>query len=103
MVKYDPDHFGAYGFVRHAQIRTTTTINLEDVFVRLSEFEAAGHAKREGDRIAVDLTAAGIDKLLSRGRIAVPMTITVARASQGAVAKVTAAGGKVVLPSKAED
>lgn len=99
MIKYAPDHFGAYGFVRHAQIEETKAINLEDLLGRLSEFEAAGHAKQDGPRILVDLTAAGIDKLLSRGRIDVPMDVTVARASEGAVAKVTAAGGKVILPS----
>jgi len=98
MIKYDPDHFGAYGFFRHAQIRETKAINIEDVLGRLSELEAAGHAKRDAGRVAVDLTAAGFDKLLSRGRVALAMDITVARASEGAVAKVAAAGGKVILP-----
>jgi len=97
MIKYDPDHFGRHGFTRHAQIRGTTAIDLEDLARRLAEFEAVGHATRDNSRINVDLTAAGIDKLLGSGRVAVPMRITVAKASEAALAKVSGAGGEVVL------
>lgn len=102
MVKYAPDHFGRHGFTRHAQIRETTAINLEDLAARLAALEGAGHATREGDRVRVDLTAAGIDKLLGRGRVSMPLEIVVARASESAVAKVAGAGGKVVLPEGPE-
>src|SRR5205807_1689947 len=46
-------------------------------------------------------TAAGIDKLLGSGRVAVAMRITVAKASEAALAKVADAGGEVVLPAAA--
>ena len=101
MLKYDPDHFGRHGFVRHAQMRETTAIDLEDLVRRLDELESAGHAKKDNSRIDVNLTAAGIDKLLGSGRVAVAMRITVAKASEAAVAKVAGAGGEVVLPAKA--
>jgi len=101
MLKYDPDHFGRHGFVRHAQMRETTAIDLEGLVRRLDELESAGHAKKDNSRIDVDLTAAGIDKLLGSGRVAVAMRITVAKASEAAVAKVAGAGGEVVLPAKA--
>jgi len=101
MIKYDPDHFGRHGFTRHAQMRATSAIDLEDLGRRLAEFEAAGHATRDNSRITVDLTAAGIDKLLGSGRVAVPMRITVAKASEAALAKVAGAGGEVVLPAAA--
>jgi len=99
MLKYDPDHFGRHGFTRHAQMHETTSIDLEDLVRRLGEFEAAGHVKKDDSRIEVDLTAAGIDKLLGSGRIKKPMRIAVAKASKAAVAKVAGAGGEVVLPS----
>lgn len=99
MIKYDPDHFGHHGFVRHALKRETKAVNLEDLFRLLPVLEANGHAKREGPRVHIDLSAAGIDKLLSRGRVEEAMRITVARATETAVAKVAAAGGEVVLPS----
>jgi len=100
MVKYDPMHFGRHGFTRHAQIRETNAIDLEDLVRRLAEFEAAGHAAKDNSRINVDLTAAGFDKLLGSGRVGVPMRITVAKASGAAVSKVSRAGGEVVLPPK---
>jgi len=98
MIKYDPEHFGPRGFFRHAQPRETNSIDLEDLARRIGEFEAAGHAKKDNSRIDVDLTAAGIDKLLGSGRVTIAMRITVAKASPAAVAKVSGAGGEVVLP-----
>src|SRR5437762_2765802 len=99
MIKFDPEHFGRHGFTRHAQMHPVTAIDLEDLAGRLAEFEAAGHATKDNSRINVDLTAAGIDKLLGSGRVAVAMRITVAKASEAALAKVAGAGGEVVLPA----
>lgn len=101
MIKYDPEHFGPRGFFRHAQPRPTNAIDLEDLARRIGEFEAAGHAKKDDSRINIDLTAAGIDKLLGSGRVTRAMRITVAKASPAAVAKVSGAGGEVVLPGDA--
>lgn len=103
MIKYDPDHFGRHGFYRHAQKRETSSINLEDLVLRIPDLEGQGHAKRSGSSVEVDLTAAGIDKLLGRGRVSIPMQITVAQASESAVSKVADAGGKVVLPSAKQE
>src|SRR5207253_9688239 len=99
MIKYDPYHFGRHGFTRHAQMHPVTAIDLEDLARRLAEFEAAGHATKDNSRIHVDLTAAGIDKLLGSGRVAVAMRITVAKASEAALATVADDGGEVVLPA----
>jgi large subunit ribosomal protein L15 len=101
MIKYDPDHFGRHGFTRHAQMHETTAIDLEDLGRRLSEFQAAGHATTDNSRIEINLTAAGIDKLLGSGRVTRAMRITVAQASEAAVAKVARAGGEIVLPAAA--
>lgn len=46
----------------------------------------------------VDLTAAGVDKLLGAGSIASAVTVTVESASPSATRKIEAAGGKVVTP-----
>ena len=69
LVKYMPDHFGRHGFTRHAQKHEVSVINLDELAHRVADFEAAGHAKRSGSAVEVDLTAAGIDKLLGGGRI----------------------------------
>ena len=46
----------------------------------------------------IDLTAAGIGKLLGSGNVAGKFTVKVESASAGAIEKVKAAGGSVVLP-----
>ena len=103
MVKYDPQHFGRHGFTRHAIIRETAVINLEQLAARVPELEAQGHAKKAGDGFEVDLTAAGIDKLLGGGRVASALRITVSAASEQAKAKVQKAGGQVLLPEDSKE
>ena len=103
MIKYDPDHFGRHGFKRHAMLHKVAVINLEQLSKRVAEFEAQGHAKRAGGGIEVDLTAAGIDKLLGGGRASSAFKITVAAASEQAKAKVQEAGGQVLLPEEAKE
>jgi large subunit ribosomal protein L15 len=48
----------------------------------------------------IDLTAAGYGKLLGSGSVSGKLTVKVASASAGAVEKVKAAGGQVLLPPK---
>ena len=101
MLIYDPDHFGAHGFFRHAQgTEPETTINLEILIEQLPALEASGVATRAGTGFSVDLAKAGIDKLLGSGRVPIPLTIHVASASEKAIAKVAGAGGAVNLPEK---
>ncbi len=49
----------------------------------------------------IDLTAVGIGKLLGSGDVVGKFTVKVESASAGAIAKVTKAGGNVVLPAGA--
>ncbi len=96
MLINEPDHFGAHGFFRHAQgTEPETTINLDILMEHLPALEAAGHATRAGKGWSVDLTKAGVEKLLGSGRVPIPLTVTVASASEKAIAKVAAAGGTV--------
>ena len=55
-----------------------------------------GFASKEGDAYSVNLTEAGIDKLLGTGNIEVAVNVTVAEASEKAREKVAAAGGSIV-------
>jgi len=96
MIINDPDHFGAHGFFRHAQgTEPETTMNLDDLVEQLPSLQAGGHAAKAGAGWNVDLTAAGVEKLLGSGRVPIPLTVTVASASEKAIAKVAAAGGAV--------
>ncbi len=96
MIKYDPDHFGHHGFVRHAaDTEPETTIDLEQLVGRLPTFEASGWASHSGETWSVDLRMAGIDKLLGSGRAPIPLKITVVSATERAIRKVAEAGGEV--------
>lgn len=98
MIKYDPDHFGHHGFVRHAQgTERETAINLEAVLDRLPVFEEKGYAVREDSFIVVDLEKAGFDRLLGKGQLTIALKVRVPYASEAAVARVVAAGGSVDL------
>ncbi len=100
MLIYEPNHFGAHGFFRHAQdTEPPTAINLEILLERLPALESAGAAVRSGQGWTVDLAKAGIDKLLGSGRVPIPLTVSVASASEKAIAKVAAAGGAVNTPA----
>jgi large subunit ribosomal protein L15 len=97
MIKYDPDHFGAYGFVRHAATRKAKLfVNVGDLEDRLPEFSLKGAVHRKDEGYKVDLTMIGIDKLLGAGRANLPLEVIVAEATESAKVKVEAAGGKVI-------
>jgi len=84
-------HFGRVGFKRHPSIsKANIVINvgrLEERFPGLTE---------------IDLTAAGIDKLLGAGGVAAALTVKVGTASPSAVEKIQAAGGSVETTEAAE-
>ncbi len=96
MLIYDPDHFGAHGFVRHHHgLGETLSINVEDVDRQLEALVEKGFAAKAGDVFEVDLGKAGYAKLLGGGRATRAMKIAVAVATEAAKAKVQAAGGEV--------
>ena len=103
MLIYEPDHFGAHGFFRHHDgLGQTFSINVQDVERRLDGFVAQGAAAKSGDAFDVDLGKAGFQKLLGGGRATVALRITVAAATDGAKAKVAAAGGAVTTTEPAD-
>ena len=85
-------YWGRVGFKRHAP--TSDAENITNVG-RLEEM-FPGQAE-------IDLGAAGYDKLLGAGSVRGTLTVTVARATDSAVSKIEAAGGKVVVSGDAGD
>jgi large subunit ribosomal protein L15 len=76
--------WGRTGFTSKTRTVADVTINVGDLVQQFGEGE-------------INLTAAGFTKLLASGRIDAKLTIKVAKATQGAVAKIEAAGGSVTL------
>ena len=71
------------------------TINVSELQESLDEYITKGFAVKEGDAYSVDLTKAGIDKLLGSGNIEVPVNVTVSQSSDKARQKLEASGGSI--------
>ncbi len=98
-VKYDPKHFGRYGFTRpkSPSERPLNTINVGQIDEQLDEFLQKGYAKKVENKIELDLSKANIDKLLGSGNLKKALIIRVDFASEKAKSKVADAGGEITL------
>jgi len=85
-------HFGRVGFKRH-----TTLVSAKEV-TNVGRLE-----ENFPGQTTIDLTAAGVDKLLGAGSVSKALTVTVAEATDSAVAKIEAAGGKVTVTAGADE
>jgi len=96
MLKYDRDHFGRHGFKRpQCVVRANSTINVGELGEQIDKYVTMGFAVKNGDAYDINLTDAGIDKLLGTGDIAVKVNVTVPQTSVRAKEKVEAVGGKI--------
>lgn len=97
MLKNDRYHFGHYGFKRpQCAVHANSTINVNELEAQLDRYVSLGLASKDGDTYNVDLTEAGIDKLLGTGNVGVKVNVTVAQVSAQAREKIVAAGGSIV-------
>ena len=97
MLKYDRDHCGRHGFKRpQCMVEANRTLNVGELGEQVERFVSMGFASKEGDVYNVNLTEAGIDKLLGSGNIDIKVNVTVADASEKARSKIEAVGGSVV-------
>lgn len=96
MLKYDRDHYGRHGFKRpQCMVQANRTINVGELSEQIERFVSMGFAKKEGETYTVDLSQAGIDKLLGNGSIDIAVNVTVAEASEKAREKISGAGGSI--------
>jgi len=96
MLKFDRDRFGRHGFKRpQCMVRANSTINVSELRESLEKYISMGFASKAGDAYDVNLTEAGVDKLLGNGNIDVKVNVTVSQASAQAREKIEAAGGSI--------
>lgn len=77
--------FGRIGFTSKSRTPEDVTLNVGDLAARFP-----GESE-------ISLTAAGYTKLLGSGAISAAVTVTVDKATETAIEKIEAAGGKVVV------
>lgn len=97
-VKYDPDHFGKYGFKRPPRsIAKFNTVNLDFLDEKSEELVQKGLAQKKGKKIEIDVTDLGYNKVLGKGKINKPLIIKSPKFSESAVQKIEEAGGETVI------
>jgi len=93
-VKYDPNHFGHFGFRRPVPSEVSTWLNVGQLDELANRLESP---KIEGKQV-IDLNAMGYEKLLGSGNMTGSYQILVKAATARSRAKVEAAGGLVEVP-----
>ncbi|RLE94948.1 MAG: 50S ribosomal protein L15 [Thermoprotei archaeon] len=100
VIKYAPDWYGKHGFTQPPAIKPQVkAINLKDLDSMLDALMEKGLAEMKENKYYVDLGKLGYNKLLGGGKISKPVVISVRMASEKAIEKVKAAGGKVITAS----
>ncbi|KAF5086758.1 uL15m family ribosomal protein [Methanobacterium aggregans] len=97
MVINDPKHFGKYGFKRPPKsIFQFSPVNLSYLDEKSEELVKKGLATEENDKIVIDVTELGYNKVLGKGKLSKPLTIKSPLFSQTATKKIEEAGGEAV-------
>jgi large subunit ribosomal protein L15 len=93
VIKYEPDYYSKVGFTSPKSLKHEVKIinvgTLNGIAAKLS-------TETQEDKIVVDLSALGYNKLLGTGRVTKPLVIRVASCSKSAAEKVKNAGGQVL-------
>jgi large subunit ribosomal protein L15 len=102
----DPDWIhGARGFHRPqdmVRIYSVNAINIKDLDNKLDAYIQEKKATKSGNTYNINLNDLNVQKILGRGQINKQVNVSVRKASERAIQKIEAAGGKVVLLSKTQ-
>jgi len=97
-VKYDPEHFGKYGFKRpQRSILNFNPVNLDYLDEKSEDLVKQGLAQKKDNAIEIDVTDLGYNKVLGKGRVNRLLIIKSPKFSSSAVWKIEEAGGEVVV------
>ncbi len=102
----DPEwRLGKKGFRRPQDINRiyrVNALNLRDLDIKLDKFTEQNKATKSGTTYTINLDNVNIQKILGRGEINKKVNVSVKRASERAIEKIEAAGGKVTLLTESE-
>ncbi len=92
---FPADYFGKNGFIAHNST-PVRALTCRDLDTRIERWLADGKAKKEGDKIKVDLGTLGFGKLIGSCKILHKMNVSVDAASKGVPDALKQAGGELV-------
>ncbi len=100
-VKYAPHWFGKHGFTQPPPIvAEIKAINVGELDEIAHDMIRKGVARKEDDKIVIDIVHLGFNKVLGRGKVTLPLKIITPAITERAKEKIEAAGGEVVVTSK---
>ena len=98
----NPYYFGKRGFTSRKKLAKRVIImTLSDLERSLAELVKNEYAREADGLIHVDLTAAGVDRLLGSGQVMHAFAIRVPHVTPRAREKIEAAGGKILTDEEA--
>jgi len=97
VVKYDPNHFGKYGFKRpQGHVIEFNPVNIDYLDQKSEELVKQGLAQKKDQAIEIDVTDLGYNKVLGKGKVTKPLIIKSPKFSSLAIQKIEEAGGEIV-------
>jgi len=98
IVKYEPNRFGKHGFHRPQElVREPRTINIGEIDEKIDFLLENKIAEREENRIVIDVTKLGLDKVLGKGKVTKPLIVKAKSFTTSAIKKIEEAGGKTII------
>lgn len=95
--RYEPDYFKKSGFTSPKSLgRESDTINVGELEELAQEITRRKRTRRKTAAV-IDLKELGYNKLLGKGKIAIPIHVKVASCSHRAAKKIEAASGQVLV------
>jgi large subunit ribosomal protein L15 len=96
-VKYLPEHFGKFGFKRPVKaVKEVRAINLKYLDQLADKLIKEKIAEKEDDKIKIDVSKLGYEKVLGSGKLTQPLIIEAKFFSKQAIKKIEEIGGKVI-------
>ncbi|GAB6056085.1 50S ribosomal protein L15 [Methanobacterium alkalithermotolerans] len=97
IVKFDPQHFGKYGFKRpKSAVNDVNPVNVSYLDEKSEELLQKGMASSENDMIVIDVTELGFNKVLGQGKVTRALLIKSPQFSGSAEKKIQEAGGEAL-------
>lgn len=97
-IRYYPDHFGKKGFKRPPEVVShVKAINLKELDKIAEGLVEKKIAEKENDKIKINLSKLGYDKVLGTGKLTKPLIIEAKSFSKQAIKKIEDAKGKALV------
>lgn len=96
-VKYEPDRYKNVGFKPPSALEPRAdTINVGELETLALRTLGSEKIEAGGEELTLDLGTLGYDKLLGRGKIALPIKVRVSEYTSRALEKIEGAGGEIL-------